>query len=45
MAASEQGRQTVSVKDLEKGNWKVEASWTASGETFYAAKNIVIGKK
>ncbi len=45
LAASSQGQQTVSVKDLEKGNWKVEASWTASGETFFAAKDIVIGKK
>ncbi len=45
LAASEQGRQTVSVKDLEKGNWKFEASWTASGETYFASKNIVVGKK
>lgn len=45
LAATAQGQQFLSVKDLEKGNWKVEASWTAAGETFYAAKDIVIGKK
>ena len=45
MDVSAQGRQTVDLGALEKGRWKVETSWTVSNETFYAAKDIVIGKK
>jgi nitrogen fixation protein FixH len=45
LAVSEKGQQTLALGILEKGNWKVETSWTAFGETFYATKDIVIGKK
>jgi hypothetical protein len=38
------GRQSVSVRSLQAGLWKVRVQWEAAGREYYFEKPIVIGR-
>jgi hypothetical protein len=43
LALDADGRQTVDVKDLRRGAWKVRVSWTVEGEEYFLDQSLLIG--
>lgn len=36
------GLQSISTSELIRGNWRIQVSWTLSGQEFYSEQSIVI---
>ncbi|MDB6059069.1 MAG: nitrogen fixation protein FixH [Verrucomicrobiales bacterium] len=42
LAADQNGKQQIDVRDLKGGLWKVRVSWTSSGQEYFIEKPITI---